>query len=101
MAQTALVTLHISFMSSPLGFALVVGMVVASLVLYYTMRVQSMSELLHPARESHNALQEDLIKFKKYINRVPHIPSISMFRPVPSVINPSEVIYSLYQAVAK
>ena len=95
MAQTALVTLHISFMSSPLGFALVVGMVVASLVLYYTMRVQSMSELLHPARESHNALQEDLIKFEKYINRLPHIPRISMFRPVPPVINPSEVIKRL------
>lgn len=81
MAQTALVTLHVSFMSSPLGFALVVGMVVASLVLYYTMRVQSMSELLHPDRESHNALQADLIKFERYVHRQPYIPNISMFRP--------------------
>ena len=81
MAQTALVTLHVSFMSSPLGFALVVGMVVASLVLYYTMRVQSMSELLHPDRESHNALQADLIKFERYVHRQTYIPSLSMFRP--------------------
>lgn len=79
MAQTALVTLHVSFMSSPLGFVLVVGMVVASLVLYYTMRVQSMSELLHPDRESHNALQADLIKFKRYVHPDNYIPNLSIF----------------------
>ncbi len=79
MAQTALVTLHVSFMSSPLGFVLVVGMVVASLVLYYTMRVQSMSELLHPDRESHNALQADLIKFKRYVYPESYIPNLSIF----------------------
>lgn len=82
MAKTALLMLHVTLMTSPLGFALVVGMVVASLVLYCTMRLQSMSKLLNPDRKSHNALQEGLIDFEKYVYRKSYVPNRNrMFKP--------------------
>lgn len=74
MAKTALLMLHVTLTTSPLGFALVVGMVVACLVLYYTMRLQSMSKLLNPDRKSHNALQVGLIDFEKYVHRASYVP---------------------------
>ena len=82
MAKTALLMFQISLMSSPLAFALVVGMVVACLVLYYTMRVQSMSKLLNPDRKSHNALKDGLDDFEKYVHRVTYLPDRNrMFKP--------------------
>lgn len=75
MAKTALLTLHISFMSSPLGWALVVAMIVSALVFYYAMGVQSMSKLVHPDRKSFYALKDNISLFKqKYENREPYQP---------------------------
>lgn len=75
MAKTALVTLHISFMSSPLGCALVIAIVVSALVFYYAMGMKSMSELLNPERKSHNSLLEGLTLFRKeYEKREPYQP---------------------------
>lgn len=77
MAKTALLTLHISFMSSPLGCALVVAMVVSALVFYYAMGVKSMSELINPDRKSHNALREGLTLFSnEYGKRKPYQPKM-------------------------
>ena len=64
-ANTALMTLHISLMSSPVGFILVIGMVTASLILYYTMRIESLSELINPDRNSYLCLQTNLGLFKR------------------------------------
>lgn len=63
-AKTALLTLHISFMSSPIGCALVVAIVVSALVFYYAMGARSMSKLINPDRKSYNALRDGLGLFR-------------------------------------
>lgn len=75
MTKTALLLLHISFMSSPFGFILVLGMIGAVLGIYYSMGAQSMSELVNPDRQSYNDLKEGLTIFKRdYASRAPYMP---------------------------
>ena len=62
-AKTALLTLHISFMSSPIGCALVIAIVASALVFYYAMGAKSMSKLIHPDRKSHHSLLQGLSLF--------------------------------------
>lgn len=75
MTKTALVLLHLSFMSSPFGFTLVIAMIGAVLGIYYSMGAQSMSELVNPDRQSYNDLKEGLTLFERdYASRAPYIP---------------------------
>ncbi|PJD92883.1 MAG: hypothetical protein CK424_04765 [Legionella sp.] len=81
MAKTALLALHVSFMSSPLGWAFVVAMVASALVFYYAMGVQSMSKLLHPDRDSFYTLKTGLTLFKdRYEDSSPYTPEIASQR---------------------
>ncbi len=82
MAKTALLSLHVSFMGSPLGWAFVVCMVVSSLVFYYSMSVKSMSKLLNPDMQSYNTLKTDLTFFKtQHEHSVPYMPTPSTDSP--------------------
>lgn len=75
MAKTAMLALHISFLSSPLACALVVAMVVSALVFYYAMGARGMSKLVNPDRKSYNALKEGLTLFKnEHASTTPYIP---------------------------
>lgn len=82
MAKTAMLALHISFMSSPLACALVIAMVVSALVFYYAMGVKSMSKLVNPDRKSYNALKEGLTLFKsEHACSKPYMPRIMSIAP--------------------
>jgi hypothetical protein len=73
LAKTALLTLHISFMSSPLGWILVVSMILTTLLFYRAKEVQSMSELINSDRKSYQSLSEGLTLFAtKYGHQEPY-----------------------------
>ncbi|HVT62597.1 MAG TPA: hypothetical protein VHD33_03830 [Legionellaceae bacterium] len=75
MAKTALLALHISFMTSPIAWILIVGMVTASLMIYYATSVKSVMKLLNPDRKSYHALQERLTLFKStYEHNTLYVP---------------------------
>ena len=80
MAKTAMLALHISFLSSPLACALVVAMVVSALVFYYAMGARGMSQLVNPDRESYNALKEGLTLFKsEHASTKPYMPKREIY----------------------
>lgn len=86
MAKNALLLLHLSFASSPLGSFLVVCMVVSALVFYYAMNVKSMSDAVNPDRKSYYALKEGLSMFHNNFRKrqPPYIP-----RAIPELLVPA------------
>ena len=97
MAKTAMLALHISFMSSPLACALVIAMVASALVFYYAMGARGVAKLVNPDRKSFYRLKEGLTLFS---NRhrdlgggrpyVPHgvtLPQVMPFSPTFSVVS--------------
>lgn len=75
MAKNALLLLRLSWLSSPFGCLLVVGMLVAALVFYYAMSVKNMSNLVYPDRQSYHNLKDGLTLFgQKFGNRSPYQP---------------------------
>ena len=75
MAKNALLLLRLSWLSSPFGCLLVVGILVAALVFYYAMSVNNLSNLVYPDRQSYHNLKDGLTLFgQKFGNRSPYQP---------------------------
>ena len=75
MAKNALLLLRLSWLSSPFGGLLVVGILVSALVFYYAMSVNNMSNLVYPDRQSYHNLKDGLTLFgQKFGSRSPYQP---------------------------